>query len=66
MGVKASHMARELSDPLRRRLTLAEGRTIEAKRRFRRGIAERGEGHTKGVESIYTSSEEAIKAGSAG
>jgi hypothetical protein len=66
MGVKASRLAKALSDPLKRRLTLAEGRTTEAKRRFRRGIAERGEGHMKGVESIYTSGEEAIKAGSAG
>jgi hypothetical protein len=62
MGVKA----RALSDPLKRQLTLTEGRTTEAKRRIRRGIAERGEGHMKGVESIYTSSEENIKAGSAG
>jgi hypothetical protein len=38
----------------------------EAKRRFRRGIAERGEGHMNGVESIYTSGEVAIVAGSAG
>jgi hypothetical protein len=66
MGVKASRLARALSDPLKRRLTLAERRTTEAKRRFRRGIAERGEGHIKGVESIYTSDEEAIEAGSAG
>jgi hypothetical protein len=34
--------------------------------RFRRGIAERGEGHMKGVESIYTSGQMAIEAGSAG
>jgi hypothetical protein len=66
MGVKASHLARALSDPLKRRLTLAEGRTTEAKRRFRRGTAERDKGHMKGVESIYTSGEEAIEAGSAG
>jgi hypothetical protein len=30
----------------------------------RRGITERGEGHMKGAESIYTSGEEAIEAGS--
>jgi hypothetical protein len=66
MGVKASRLARALSDPLKRRLTLAEGRTTEAKRRFRRGIAETGESHMKGVESIYSSGEEAIEAGSAG
>jgi hypothetical protein len=66
MDVKASRLARALSDPLKRRLTLAEGRTTKAKRRFRRGIAKRGEGHMKEVESIYTSREEAIEAGSAG
>jgi hypothetical protein len=66
MGVKASRLARALSDPLKRRLTLAEGRTTEEKRCFRRGIAEKGEGHMKGAESIYTSGEEAIEAGSAG
>jgi hypothetical protein len=43
-----------------------KGRTTEAKRRFRQGIAERGEGHMKWVESIYTSSEMAIEASSAG
>jgi hypothetical protein len=43
-----------------------EGRTTEAKRRFRRGIAERSKGHMKGVECIYTSGEMAIEAGSAG
>jgi hypothetical protein len=66
MGVKASRLARALSDLLKRRLTLAEGRTTEAKHCFRRGIAERGKGHMKGVKSIYTSSEAAIEAGSAG
>jgi hypothetical protein len=35
----------------------------EAKCRFRRGIAERGEGHIKGVESIYTSGKKPIEAG---
>jgi hypothetical protein len=34
--------------------------------RFRRGIAERGKGHMKGVESIYMSGQMAIEAGSAG
>jgi hypothetical protein len=43
-----------------------DGRTTEAKRRFRQGIAERGEGHMKGVKSIYMSGEVAIEAGSAG
>jgi hypothetical protein len=52
MDVKASRLARALSDPLKRRLTLAEGRTTEAKRHFRRGIAERGEGHMKGVKAF--------------
>jgi hypothetical protein len=66
MGIKASRLARSLCDPLKRRLTLAEGRTTEAKRRFRRGIAKKGKGHMKGVESINTSGEEAIEAGSAG
>jgi hypothetical protein len=65
MGIKASRLARALSDPLKRRLTPTEERTTEAKCRFRQGIAERGEGHMKGVESIYTSGEEAIEAGSA-
>jgi hypothetical protein len=65
MGIKASRLARALSDPLKRRLTLTEGRTTEAKHRFRRGIAQRGESHMEGVESIYTSGEEAIEAGSA-
>jgi hypothetical protein len=32
--------------------------------RFRRGIAERGEGHMKGVESIHTSGQMANEAGS--
>jgi hypothetical protein len=58
----ASRLARALSDPLKRRLTLAEGRTTEAKRRFRRGIAKRGEGHMKGKKAF----EEALEAGSAG
>jgi hypothetical protein len=66
MGIKASRLARALSDPLKHQLTVTEGKTTEAKRRFRRGIAERGEGHMKGVESIYMSGEEAIEAGSAG
>jgi hypothetical protein len=38
----------------------------KAKHRFRRGIAEKGKVHMKGVESIYTSGEMAIEAGSAG
>jgi hypothetical protein len=41
-------------------------RTTKAKHRFRRGIAEKGEGHMKGVESIYMSSEMGIEVGSAG
>jgi hypothetical protein len=66
MGVKSSRLARALSDPLKHRLTLTEGRTTKAKHRFRQGIAERGKSHMKAVESIYTSGEEAIEAGSAG
>jgi hypothetical protein len=46
--------------------SFAEGKTTKAKHRFRQGIAEKGEGHMKGVESIYTSGEIAIEAGSAG
>jgi hypothetical protein len=34
--------------------------------RFRRGIAERGGSHMKGIESIYTSGMMAIEVGSAG
>jgi hypothetical protein len=50
---------------LTRPWNFTEGRTKQSSR-FRRGIAERGEGHMKGVESIYTSGEMAIEAGSAG
>jgi hypothetical protein len=42
-----------------------DGRTTLANRLFSRGIAVKGEGHMKGVESIYTSGKMAIKAGSA-
>jgi hypothetical protein len=52
MGVRASRLARALSKPLKRRLTLTEGRTTEAKRRSRRGIAERGEDHMKGKKAF--------------
>jgi hypothetical protein len=43
--------------------SFTKGRTTEAKHRFRRGIAEKGEGHMKGVESIYTSGKMVIEAG---
>jgi hypothetical protein len=46
--------------------SFTEERTTKAKHRFRRGIAEKGKGHMKGVESINTSGEMGIEAGSAG
>jgi hypothetical protein len=46
--------------------SFTKGRTTKAKHRFRRGIAEKDEGHMKGVESIYTSGDMAIEVGSAG
>jgi hypothetical protein len=63
-GVKASGLARACEDPQIRRL--AHGVHRGEDDRFRRGIAEKGEGHMKGVESIYTSGKMVIEAGSAG
>jgi hypothetical protein len=68
-GVEASGLARACEathDTSTRPWSFTDGRTTKAKHRFRRDIAEKGEGHMKGVESIYTSGEIAIEAGSAG
>jgi hypothetical protein len=68
-GVKASGLARACEathDTSTCPWSFTEERTTKAKHRFRRGIAEKGEGHLKGEESIYMSGKMGIEASSAG